>query len=256
MLESLVRQLRLDILDTVYHAGFGHIGGSLSSIDIFIPLYFSHLFDFDRDHFTLSAGHLCLSLYTVLAKKGKIQKELLSTYAQLGSPLQGHVSTDVPGVEYSSGSLGQGLSFAAGLALGDRENYSVCLTTDGEHDEGQTWEAIMFASKFRLGNLINIVDVNGQQIGGSTNDIMPIKDLTSKYSQFGWRIFTVDGHNLDRLVKVLNKAKQKSAFPVCIIARTVMGKGISFMEGDYHYHDVKDLSQELYLRAKNELQNS
>lgn len=250
---KIAQKLRLDILDMTYSAGFSHIGGSLSSVDILVALYYSHLFNFDRDHFILSAGHLCPAHYAVLASIGKFPRKNLLTYAQLNSQLQGHESIDVPGVEYSSGSLGQGLSFAAGLALGDENHHTICLTTDGEHDEGQTWEAVMFARKYHLGNLINIVDLNGYQIGGSTDDIMPLDDLAAKYIRFGWTVTTVNGHNFFDLIRSLKKAKNSSIFPACIIAKTIIGKGISFMENDYHYHDVKDLSEDLYLKAKNEL---
>lgn len=255
-LAAISRELRLDILNTVFKAGFGHIGGSLSSIDLLVSLYFSKLFDFDRDHFILSAGHLCLSHYAVLAKLGKFPARLLDTYSQFGSIVQGHESIDVPGVEYSSGALGQGLSFAAGLALGDKDHHTICLTTDGEHNEGQIWEAIMFANKYHQGNLINIVDCNGIQIGGTTAEIMPTDSLAAKYVHFGWTVTTVDGHNFPALIKAIRKAKDSTIYPACIIAKTVSGKGISFMEKNPQYHDVKALPQNLYLAALDELQNN
>lgn len=255
-LVKIANQLRLDILDTIHTAGFGHIGGSLSSIDIFVALYLSGLFDFDKDHFILSAGHLCLSHYVTLAHAGKFSKSLLSTYSEIGSALQGHESISVPGVEYSSGSLGQGLSFAAGLALGDSQHHTVCLTTDGEHDEGQIWEAIMFARKYHLGNLINIIDYNGYQIGGSTTDIMPLDDLAAKYLRFGWTVITTDGHNFYKLIDAIKRSKNSTIFPACIIAKTTLAKGISYMENDYHYHDVKNLTDDDYRRAVNDLQKS
>ena len=253
-LDSVSSELRLDLLDAVYQAGYGHLGGCLSSLDILIALYFSEIFDFDKDHFILSAGHHCLAHYAVLAKLGKFNKKILPTYGTFGSILQGHESLEVPGVEYSSGSLGQGLSFAAGLALGDKDRHTICLTSDGEHDEGQIWEAAMFAPKYHLGNLINIVDCNGIQIDGTTNQIMPLGELAAKYLRFGWSVTTVDGHNFPELIKAIIKAKQSTIYPACIIAKTVLGKGISFMENDYHYHDVKNLSSSLYQQAKKELQ--
>jgi transketolase len=251
-LSKVSHQLRLDLLDMIYKSGSGHIGGSLSSLDILISLYHSDIFDFKKDHFILSAGHLACALYTVLASKKYFPADLLSTYTDFDSILQGHISKDVPGVEYSSGSLGQGLSFAAGLALGDPKTTTVCLTTDGEHQEGQIWEAAMFAKKFKLGNLINIVDFNGLQIDGSTKDIMPLDNLAAKYVQFGWTVTTVDGHNFYQLINILKQAK-KSDFPNCIIAKTILGKGISFMENNFKYHDVKNLDEKLYLAAKDEL---
>jgi transketolase len=252
-LEKTAKKLRLDILDMVYHAGSGHIGGSLSMLDIIIALYFSDIFDFDHDHFILSAGQACLAHYTVLAHLEKFPHHLLNTFTDINSPLQGHESIDVPGVEYSSGSLGQGLSFAAGLALGDKTRHTVCLTSDGEHDEGQIWEAVMFANKYHQGNLINIVDCNGIQIGGTTDDIMPINNIASKYLQSGWTVTTVDGHNFQELIRAFKKSKDSTIYPACIIAKTTLGKGVSYMENNYHYHDVKNLSSDLYLQAKNEL---
>ncbi len=246
-------QLRLDLLDMIYRSGSGHIGGSLSSLDILISLYHSNIFDFKKDHFVLSAGHLACALYTVLASKKYFSKDSLSSYTDFDSILQGHISKDVPGVEYSSGSLGQGLSFATGLALGDSKHTTICLTSDGEHQEGQIWEAVMFAKKYKLGNLINIIDYNGLQIDGTTQDIMPLNNLAAKYIQFGWTVTTVDGHNFFQLIKALKQANN-SDYPNCIIAKTVLGKGISFMENNYKYHDVKNLDEKTYLAAKDELQ--
>lgn len=249
-LTRLSYQLRLDVLEMINSAGGGHIGGSLSSLDLMIATYFSGIFK--NFHFVLSAGHLCPALYAVLAQKGFFPKEKLATYSQLGSFLQGHVSTDTPGVEYSSGSLGQGLSFACGLALGDRRQPVVCLTSDGEHQEGQVWEAAMFASKYKLGNLINIVDHNKYQIDGSIQDIMPLDDLAAKYIRFGWTVTIVDGHDFHQICRALENATPQG-YPNCIIANTILGKGISFMHYDYHYHDIKKLEENKYLQAKKEL---
>lgn len=253
-LYPLASSMRLDILDMIYQAGFGHIGGSLSAIDILISLYNSNIFNFEKDHFILSAGHLCPALYVVLASKDKFPRKELLTYSQFASRLQGHSNLDTPGVEYASGSLGQGLSFAAGLALGDKSHHTLCLTTDGEHNEGQIWEAIAFANKYHLGNLINIVDYNGYQLGGSTVDMMPMGELASKYLHFGWTVTTINGHNFYELESALRKAKSSTIYPACIIAKTTLGKGISSMENKYEYHDVKKLPEDIYLAAKNELQ--
>lgn len=250
-LQTTARELRGDLLDMIYKNG-GHIGGSLSSIDLITAVYFSNLFNFKKDHFILSAGHLAPALYVVLSKAKYFPKSFLETYSSFDSFLQGHVSTEVPGVEYSSGSLGQGLSFACGLALGDPKNTTVCLTSDGEHQEGQTWEAIMFAKKYKLNNLINIVDLNRFQIDGSVAQIMPLDNLAAKYIQFGWTVTTVDGHNFNQIISAL-KIAQKSDYPNCIIAKTIMGKGISFMENNFKYHDIKNLSENLYQKAKSEL---
>lgn len=251
---KLSRDLRLDLLEMIYQSGSGHIGGSLSSLDILASIYHSDIFDFKKDHFILSAGHLACALYTVLASKKYFPKSELVTYGNFGSILQGHISAHVPGVEYSSGSLGQGLSFAAGLAIAQPKNTVVCLTSDGEQQEGQIWEAVMFANKYKLKNLINIIDCNGLQIDGTIDQIMPLTNLADKYTQFGWSVISVDGHNLPELIKALKQAKQSSK-PVCIIAKTILGKGISFMENNFKYHDIKGLSQPDYLLAKNELEN-
>lgn len=251
---QLSRDLRLDLLEMIYRSGSGHIGGSLSSLDILISLYHSDVFNFKKDHFILSAGHLACGLYTVLASKNYFPKSKLVTYGNFGSILQGHISAGVPGVEYSSGSLGQGLSFAAGLAVAQPKNNIVCLTSDGEQQEGQIWEAAMFANKYKLNNLINIIDYNGLQIDGTIDQIMPITNLVDKYTQFGWLVKLVDGHNFNEIIKTL-KESQKSTKPVCIIAKTILGKGISFMENNFKYHDIKNLPESDYLLAKNELKN-
>lgn len=254
-LASIAKDLRLDILEMVNLNG-GHIGGSLSCLDLLVSLYFSDLFDFKKDHFVLSAGHLAPALYAVLARKGYFPPSDLSTYSQFNSRLQGHVSTDVPGVEYSSGSLGQGLSFAAGLALGHPGRYSFCLTSDGEHQEGAIWEAAMFAAKYKLGNLINIIDCNGLQIDGTTDQIMPLSSLAQKYISFGWSVVSVDGHNFSQITRALKNITPSCGYPACLIARTTLGKGISFMENNCRYHDVKALPPDLYNKAKKEIENS
>lgn len=250
-LQKISQNLRHDLLDMVYKNG-GHIGGSLSSVDLISSVYFGNLFNFKKDHFILSAGHLAPALYVVLANAGYFPKKLLDTYSTFDSPLQGHISADVPGVEYSSGALGQGLSFSCGLALGDPKSKVICLTSDGEHQEGQVWEAILFAKKYKLGNLINIVDFNRFQIDGPVSQIMPIDNLAAKYIQFGWTVTTVDGHDFNQIISALKQAK-KSDYPNCIIAKTTIGKGISFMENNYKYHDIKNLSDTLYHLAKSEL---
>lgn len=252
-LTSIAQQLRLTVFDMINSAHSGHLGGSFSSLDIMTSLYFSNIFNFDRDHFILSPGHLSATLYAILSKKNKIAQSALQTFSQIDSILESHTSSKIPGVEFSSGALGQGLSFASGLALGDKDHHTVCLTTDGEHDEGQIWEAIMFANKYHQGNLINIVDYNGMQIGGSTSDIMPLDELAAKYIRFGWTVQTIDGHNFRAIKKALKTAKNSSIYPACIIAKTTMSRGISFMENDYHYHDVKELSPEIYQKALFEL---
>lgn len=246
------KNLRLDLINLIYKNG-GHVGGSLSALDIINTIYTSNLFNFNKDHFVLSAGHLATALYTVFASIGKIPKKKLETYGCFGSPLQGHVSTKVKGVEYSSGSLGQGLSFAAGLAFGDKKNYTICITSDGEQQEGQIWEAALFASKYKLKKLLNIINANGMQIDGTIDEIMPLGSLVDKYIQFGWEAISIDGHDPKAIASAL-KQFQKSTKPFCIVAHTVLGKGVSYMENNYKYHDVKSLSEELYEQAIRELQ--
>lgn len=250
-LQTVSLNMRHDLLDMVYKNG-GHIGGCLSSIDLITAVYFGNLFNFKKDHFILSAGHLAPALYVILANAGYFPKNFLDNYSSFDSLLQGHVSRDVPGVEYSSGSLGQGLSFSCGLALGDRKHTTICLTSDGEHQEGQIWESLLFAKKYQLGNLINIVDFNQFQIDGPVSQIMPLNNLASKYLQFGWTVTTVDGHNFNQIITAIKNAKN-SDYPNCIIAKTVLGKGVPFMENNHHYHDVKNLPEALYQKAKSEL---
>jgi transketolase len=250
-LQKVSQKFRHDLLDMVYKNG-GHIGGSLSSIDLITSVYFGNIFNLKKDKFILSAGHLAPALYVVLANAGYFDKKLLDSYSDFNSILQGHVSIEVPGVNYSSGALGQGLSFACGLALGNSKNKIICLTSDGEHQEGQIWESLLFAKKYKLGNLINIVDFNQMQIDGSVSQIMPLDNLAAKYVQFGWTVTTVDGHNFNQIISALKNARN-SDYPNCIIAKTVLGKGISFMENNFKYHDVKNLSDTLYQKAKLEI---
>lgn len=259
-LTKLATTLRLNILEMLKNNG-GHIGGSLSSLDLLVALYFGKIFnfpkryDFTHDCFVLSAGHLAPALYTVLARYGSFSEKNLKTYSQFGSILQGHVSTQVPGVLYSAGSLGQGLSFASGLALSNPKHHVVCLTSDGEHQEGQIWEAAAFANKYHLNNLINIVDYNKYQIDGSTDSIMPLEDLGSKYLRFGWSVYELNGHNFQDILKTLKKAKESQVAPICLIAHTTLGKGISYMHYDYRYHDIKKLDEKYYFLAKSELES-
>jgi len=261
-LQKLSWQARLDILDMIYKND-GHFGGPLSCLDILISIYFSGIFNFSKnkpsvkdDNFILSAGHLAPALYTVLAHKGYFPKKRLDTFSHFKSPLQSHASTSITGVLYSSGCLGQGLSFASGLALADlhdkKKRTTLCLTTDAEHQEGQIWEAIIFAAKYKLKNLINIVDRNMYQIDGSTEDVMPLGDLAGKYIRFGWTVKEVDGHDYRKLAKIFELSKQ-SDYPTCIIAHTTFAKGVPFAHYDYTYHDVKNLDDNFYKLAKQEI---
>lgn len=253
---SLIRlssKMRLDVLNMINTSAGGHLGGSLSALDLIIAVYFSKIYS--NFHFILSAGHLCPALYVVLANKGYFPVSKLSTYARFRSILQGHVSTDVPGVEYSSGALGQGLSFACGTALSDRKRPVICLTSDGEHQEGQIWEAALFAAKYHQGNLINLVDYNNCQIDGYVNDIMPLDDLAAKYLRFGWTVTVIDGHDYNQICTALKKSSKAGTYPHCIIAKTILGKGIPSIENDFHYHDVKKIDPVIYEQAKSNLQS-
>lgn len=246
-LEDIALTIRKDVLEMVNKAGSGHIAGPLGMADVFAFLYFEFL-KVDpknpsykkRDYFFLSNGHICPALYSVLSLKEFISRDELKSLRKLGSALQGHPHrTEVSGVESSSGPLGSGLSQAAGAACGLRiDKYKsrvVCMTSDGEHQEGNTWEAIMFAGKERLSNLINIVDYNNIQIDGFVSDIMPLNNLKDAYVSFGWDAEYVDAHDFKALRSVFSKANSSDK-PFVIIAKSVAGKGVSFIEKDYKWH--------------------
>ncbi|MBW3019520.1 transketolase, partial [Candidatus Woesearchaeota archaeon] len=194
-----------------------------------------------RDRLYLSNGHICPVRYAAMARAGYFPVKRLLTCRKLGSPLQGHPSLhDFPAVESSSGPLGQGLSVAVGAALAARMDnkkwYTWCVTSDGEHDEGETWEAIMLAAKERLGNLTNIIDRNHIQLSGPTKEIMPMEPLADKYKAFGWQVFEVDGNKIEKVVEALKKAKAYKNRPTVVIAHTTLGKGVSFMENNHEWH--------------------
>lgn len=249
-LDQRANEMRGDIVRMIAQAGSGHPGGSLSCTDIMCALYFGGVLNHDaeqpdaedRDRFILAKGHAAPALYAALAHAGYIPREELMTLRELGTRLQGHPDSNlVPGVEVSTGSLGQGLSIAAGVAAGfklDKAEQNVfALLGDGECQEGQVWEAAMFAAHQKLDNLIAIVDRNCLQIDGDTKDVCDPGDLGAKFSAFGWNAVEVDGHNVSELVEVLNKLKaDRSGVPHVVIARTVKGKGVSFMENQAGWH--------------------
>ena len=249
-LERRANDMRADIVRMIAEAGSGHPGGSLSCADILAALYFGGVLEHDprnpqwegRDRFILAKGHAAPALYAVLAQAGYFPREELATLRKLGSRLQGHPdSNQVPGVEVSTGSLGQGLSVAAGAAAGlklDGAPQTVfALLGDGECQEGQVWEAAMFAAHRKLDNLVAIVDRNGLQIDGRTCDVCDPGDLGAKFAAFGWDVDEVDGHDLDALVAVLGAAKAgRDGRPHVVIARTVKGKGVPFMENEAGWH--------------------
>lgn len=251
-LQQIALQVRRDVVEMIHIAESGHPGGSLSAVEILVALYFEILEE--NDKFFLSNGHVCPVLYSVLAEKGLIDKKLLSSYTELDSPLQGHPERGrLPEIEITSGSLGMGLAQAAGYAVANRFDYVYCMTSDGEHDEGNHWEAVNFAAKYKLKNLIQIVDKNGIQIEGTVEEIMPLGNLKEKYEASGWNVIEVDGHNFSEIINSINSAKQSSnEKPTVILANTVFGKGISFMEGNPDWH-AKAPNEEEFRKAMEEL---
>jgi transketolase len=264
-LKNTARQLRRDIIEMTYRAGSGHPGGSLSSAEIMAVIY-GYVMRHDprnpgwpqRDRFFLSKGHACPVLYAVLAETGYFGKDEFKNLRQLGSILQGHPHRlKTPGVEASSGSLGQGLSLAAGAALGlkmDKSSSRVyCLLGDGELQEGQVWEAAMAAGHFRLDNLCAIVDYNDLQIDGPVEQVMGLKPLADKWRSFRWHVVEVDGHNAEHLMRAFDFAKGVKERPTVILARTIKGKGVSFMENQAGWHGRAPNAEE-YQRAMRELE--
>ncbi|HBE89925.1 MAG: transketolase [Candidatus Andersenbacteria bacterium RIFCSPHIGHO2_12_FULL_46_9] len=265
-LEEKARGLRKQVIEMLYAAQSGHPGSSLSGMDLLVTLFFSGLLRHDpvksdmenRDYFILSNGHACPALYAVLAERGYFPKAELKKLRQLGAGAQGHPHRgSLPGVEISSGSLGQGLSVGLGLALASKlrknDKRSVyVMMSDGEQEEGSTWEAVMYAPKEKLDNLVALVDKNGMQIDGFTKKVMPTLDpLAAKYRAFGWQVQEIDGHNLKAIWKALVKA-QRIKKPAVIIAHTVRGKGVSFMENSEHWH-AGAITLEQYEMAMEEL---
>ncbi len=247
-MSAIAKRLRRHIITMTGKAGSGHPGGSLSAVEIVTTLYFKVLRHkiadpcwLDRDRFILSKGHAAPLLYAALAECGYFPVEELSTLRQLDSRLQGHTDCMLtPGVEMSAGALGQGLSFAIGVTLAGRLNsqeYRVyVLLGDGECDEGQVWEAAMAAAHFKLDALVAIVDNNGQQIDGWNRDVMNLDPFNQKWEAFGWHVIEVDGHNLTQLTDAFDQAKLIKGQPTVIIAHTIKGKGVSFMENNPDFH--------------------
>ena len=265
-LNNIAITCRRDVIEMIHEAGSGHPGGSLSAIDILCALYFGGVLKHDadnpkweeRDRFILCKGHAAPALYAVLGEAGYFSKTEFQTLRKLNSHLQGHPDAlKCPGVEVSTGSLGQGLSIACGLAKGlrmqDSSSSVFALLGDGECQEGQVWEAAMFAAQNKLDNLVAIVDKNNLQIDGNVNDVMSLGNLMSKLISFGWYVAEVDGHNMAAVVDVLNDLKQEHAQkPKCLIANTIKGKGVSFMENQAGWHG-KAPNDEEFERAMAEL---
>jgi transketolase len=247
-LEKLANRIREKVVEMLLEAGSGHSAGPLGMADIFTAFYF-HILRHDpkkpmwpeRDRLVLSNGHICPVLYATLAYAGYFHLEELMTLRKLNSRLQGHPHRKaLPGLETTSGPLGSGLSQAIGMALAaklDGKKYRVyCLTSDGEHDEGNHWEAVLFAGKNKLSNLTAIVDRNNIQIDGFTENVMPLESLKAKYEAFNWHVLEIDGHNIEQLVDAVSEAEAIYEKPTVIIAHTIPGKGVDFMERDYKWH--------------------
>lgn len=261
-LELTATKIRELIIKTLLEAGSGHSAGPLGMTDIFTALYF-HIAnidpkkpdDPDRDRILLSNGHICPVQYVTMAVRGYFPISELKTLRQLDSRLQGHPHrTILPGIENTSGPLGEGLSQAVGMALAaklDKKDYRIyCLTSDGEQQEGNTWEAVMSAAKFGLSNITAFMDRNNIQIDGTTEDVMPLETLRYKYESFNWKVLEIDGHNLRMINDAVREARATTAKPTMIIAHTVPGKGVSFMENDYTWHGKPPNDEEAKIALK------
>lgn len=266
-LQSTARAIRKNLIEAIYQAGSGHPGGSLSSTDILVSLFFGGVLCIDkkdfknekRDRFILSCGHVCPSFYAVLARLGFFNEDLLNFLRDLGNPLQGHPSSrHADFVETSTGSLGQGLSVGVGMAMALKLKAQtskckvVVLCSDGEQNEGSHWEAVASASFRKLGNLCLIIDKNSMQIGGKTKDVLNMDLLSAKYKAFNWAVYDADGHDFRSLLSVFSRFNEIKDKPKVVICKTVRGKGVSFMENSPKYHSCT-LSDEEYQRAMKEL---
>lgn len=261
-LQEKAKNIRKNIVEMVYQASSGHPGGSLSVADILTALYFSELrisnvSDANRDRMVLSKGHCSPALYATLSEKGFIPEEDLKTFRKTASYLQGHPDMKkITGVDMTSGSLGQGLSVSNGMALAaklDNKDYRVyCVMGDGEIEEGQVWEAAMTSSHYKLDNLCVIVDNNNLQIDGKISDVMSPYPIDKKFESFGFKTLVIDGHNFDEILNAFEIAKQTKGMPTAIIAKTIKGKGVSYMENQAGWHG-KAPNEEEYKLAIEEL---
>ena len=263
-LKQKAKEIRKDIIEEVYNAKSGHPGGSLSIADIMAVLYFNELkIDEknprweDRDRVVLSKGHCSPALYATLAERGFFSKETLKSFRKIDSNLQGHPDLNkVQGVDMTSGSLGQGLSVANGMAISakmDNKDYRVyVILGDGEIEEGQVWEAAMTANKYKLDNLCVIVDNNNLQIDGTIEEVMSSYPIDEKFKSFGFNVLNIDGNNIEEIINAFESAKKTKDKPTCIIAKTIKGKGVSFMENKAEWHG-KAPSEEEYNEAMREL---
>ena len=265
-LEKIANDIRIGIIEAVYNGKSGHPGASLSCADILAVLYFNQMnidpknpYAKERDRFVLSKGHCSPALYSTLARKGYFEKEKLLSFRNIESNLQGHPDMNkVPGVDMTSGSLGQGLSVANGMALSSKLNkdgYRVyCLLGDGEIEEGQVWEAVMTSVKYKLDNLCVIVDNNNLQIDGTIEEVKGLKNIKEKFKSFGFEVIQIDGNNIEEVLNAFNVAKQIKERPTAIIAKTIKGKGVSYMENKASWHG-KAPNEEEHKQAIEELKN-
>ncbi|MBQ4251601.1 MAG: transketolase [Erysipelotrichaceae bacterium] len=261
-LKKIANNMRKNIVKMVHNAKAGHPGGSLSCTDILVALYFNvmhidaeNLHDVQRDKFVMSKGHASPALYSVLAEKGFITYDDLMTFRLIDSNIQGHPNMlECPGVDMSTGSLGQGLSVAVGMSLANKldknEFRTYCICGDGECDEGQIWEAAMAAAHYKLDNLLMILDHNGLQIDGRNEDVMNNAPLGAKFAAFGWNVFSVDGHDIEAVTAACKAAEQVKGQPTVIIAETIKGKGVSFMENQAGWHGKAPNDAELAIALK------
>ena len=264
-LKNKANELRIRSVDMIYKAQSGHPGGSLSAAEFVAACYFKYM-NVDpklprwseRDRFVLSKGHVCPVQYAALAMKGYFPMEVLDTLRQEGSPLQGHPSmVKCPGIDISTGSLGQGLACAVGMALAgklDGKDYNVfCAVGDGETNEGEIWEACGTAYKYKLDNLVVFVDWNNLQLDGTCDEIMPLVDIAKKFEAFGFEVYQIDGNDMEQMVDVMDKAlAAKNGLPKCIVGKTIKGKGVSYMENQCGWHGVAPNDEE-YKQAMEEL---
>lgn len=262
-LEKKANEIRKDIIKMLEHAGSGHSAGPLDMADVFTALYFS-IMNYDpkntewdeRDMLVLSNGHIAPVLYATMAHAGYFDRKELLTLRQFGTRLQGHPERKaLPGLETTSGPLGEGLGQASGMAYSlmmqeDYKRWVYCLMGDGELNEGNIWEAAMFAGKNKLYNLTAIIDRNNIQIDGNTEDIMPLEDLSGKWESFGWHVIEIDGHNIRSIIDACSMAKAIVEKPVVIIAHTIPGKGVDFMEYDYHWHGAPPDAEQAKIALK------
>jgi transketolase len=270
-LDLIANKIRQDIIEMLLAAGSGHSAGPLDMADVFTALFFGGVMNYDpknpdwldRDRLVVSNGHIAPVIYATMAHAGYFDKSLLKTLRHFGSPLQGHPErVRLAGLETTSGPLGSGLSQASGMAyglkIGDGKNRVFCVVSDGEHQEGNTWEGIMFAGKNKLNNLTVILDRNNIQIDGNTEDVMPLEPISMKYQAFNWHVLEIDGHNIEEIINAVNQAKAIFEKPTIIIAHTIAGKGVDFMEYDFRWHGydpIPDDAKKDYQKALSKLRS-